>query len=163
MTASNPEPVSKDRSGRAYIVGTTIVVILIALLLLLQKGVEGGTKAYMIGQVFGFFVGTALFAAIIYRIARFFTKTKPASRGAKITFWISLAWFVLLLLGFVGRITNPRYLSHGAITQQERQGLEIDADSIRHQGLGFVLPHPGSGFVRADDAEQSLLKSMGSK
>jgi len=163
MTASNPEPVSKDRSGRPYIVGTTIVVVLLALILLLQEGLEGGTKAYVIGQVFGFFIGAALIAAIIYRIARFFNKTKPASRSAKITFWISLVWFVLLLLHFVGRVTNPRYISRAAITQQERQGLQVDADSIRHQSLGFVLPHPGSGFVRAEDAEQAAMKSMGSK
>ena len=163
MTASNQEPVSKDRSGRPYIIGTTIVVILIALVVLLEKGVAGGDNAYMIGQVFGYFIASALMAAVIFRIARFFTKQSPRSRSAKITFWISLVWFVLILLNFIGRVSNPRYASRGAITQQERQGLEIGSDSIRHPSLGFVLPHPGSGFVRTEEAEQTLMKTMGSK
>ena len=162
MAESEIPSLSEGRSGRPYIVATTILVVLMGFLALFQN-VEGGSKAYIIGQAFGVVIFMALVTAVIYRVARFATKTKPRATSAKITFWISLVWFLLMLGTTVATITNPRLVSRAAITEKQRQALQVGADSIRNDSLGFVLPHPGADFLRSEKAESTLTKNAGLK
>lgn len=161
MTVSNTESAPQDRSGFAYLVGTGVLVILNGLLAILAAPPsDAETKAYFIGQVTGSAVVMALIAAGIFTIARALNKGKPRSRSAKITFWIVFAWFVLMLANFVNRAGARAMASPPTvITEAEREGLEVGADSIRHAALGFVLPSPGAGFARDSVAEQRIKKN----
>ena len=161
MTVSSTESIPPDRSGRAYIVGTAVLIILSGLLTILASPPsDAESQAYFIGQVTGSAVVIGLIAAGIFAIARALNKGKPRSRSAKITFWIVFAWFVLLLGNFVNR-AGARALATPSpvITEEERRALEIGSDSIRHDELGFVLPSPGDGFARDTVAEQQIKEN----
>ena len=41
--------------------------------------------------------------------------------------------------------------------QRARTGLHVDSITIRHEALGFALPHPGAGF-RVDSAEGAAME-----
>jgi hypothetical protein len=71
--------------------------------------------------------------------------------------------FVLNLVQWVNGVTSGgqgfqaiRSPADTIVTDAERQGLQIGSDSIRHAGLGFVLPHPGSGFRVSPELQRQL-------
>jgi hypothetical protein len=82
MTASNHGAV-KDRSGRGYLVGSGIFVVLSGLLAILRARPSDRTTAYFVGQIFGSLVMSALVAAVVFAIARATTRSKPRATAAK--------------------------------------------------------------------------------
>jgi nitrate reductase gamma subunit len=100
--------VAAQRSGKGFIVGSAILVVLSGLVSLVRARGPGKTMAYVIGAFFGGAVVFALIGLLLYGAVRAIGKTKSASTAAKIVFWIL---FVLLLLNaasLLGRAVNPR-------------------------------------------------------
>lgn len=70
-----------------------------------------------------------------------------------------------IVLVVVGLLTAMRRLPKTTpdmaprLTEDERHGLRVGADSLRHEGLGFALPSPGATF-QADDVLQRRLDSV---
>lgn len=158
-----PQPESPaPRTGSGYLVGSGILVILHGFLAMLRDRTSTITAAYAIGTFVGGAVVVALIGLIIYGVARAIGKAKPASTAAKIVFWILLVFLILGAANFVGRAVNPRTASAQAgFTNEERLGLRVGADSIRHVGLGFVLPHPGAAFNANPDVDRQLAEKFG--
>jgi hypothetical protein len=153
-----------SRSGTGWIVGSAILVVLHGFLSMLRDRTAAITAAYTIGTFVGGAVMSALIGLIIYGVVRAIGKTRPASTAAKIVFWVLLVLLILNVANFVGRAVNPRSASaQAAFTKEDRQGLRVDADSIRHVGLGFVLPHPGTTFIASPDAESLLAGQFGGR
>ena len=46
------------------------------------------------------------------------------------------------------------------MTEAERNGLVVGTDSIRHPGLGFVLPHPGKAYRRSAEIEAGMTGTL---
>ena len=150
-----------DRSGRGYLVGSAILVVLNGIASLRQRSTDT-TTAYFVGQVVGSLVMSALVAVIIYAIARAATKGKPRSTSAKIVFWVLLVWFIVLLGSIVGRAANPGAASaQTGFADEDRRGLTVGADSIRHARLGFAIPYPGKTFIAAAEMERALAAQFG--
>ena len=66
---------------------------------------------------------------------------------------------LVILAGLL--VISPTASAQTAFTGEERQGLQIGADSIRHAGLGFALPNPGPTFVRFPLIEQQMAAEFG--
>jgi len=64
-------------------------------------------------------------------------------------------------VSLLGRAVNPRTASAQAFSEQQRQGLEIGSDSIRHASLGFAFPSPGPTFVRNQEMEKRMTAQFG--
>jgi len=115
MEESKTESPAAQRSGKGFIVGSAILVVLNGLISVVHAHGPGKTAAHVIGA---FFVGAVVFALIgllLYGAVRAIGKTKSASTVAKIVFWIL---FVLLLFNaasLVGRAVNPRAASVQAV------------------------------------------------
>lgn len=163
MAVSDTQPVTADRPGRGYIVGSAIVAFLLAILSMLTIQRSSDDRAYIIGQFTGALIAPALVGGIIYWVARWATHG-DRSKSFRIMFWGLVGWFTLMLVSFMSVITSPAYLARHTITPAEQQGLIVGRDSIRHPKLGFSLPSPGKSFVRYEEGEQVLLKqfSLGS-
>jgi hypothetical protein len=151
-----------SRSGTGWIVGSAILVVIHGFLSMLRDRTAARTAAYAIGTFVGGALITALIGLIIYGMARAIGKTKPAATAAKIVFWILLVMLILNVANLVGRAASPRSASaQASFTPEDRQGLRVGADSIRHAGLGFALPHPGKTFLASPDAESRLAAEFG--
>jgi len=115
MDESKTESAAQQRSGRGFIVGSAILVVLNGLISVAHAHGPGKTTAHVIGAFFGGAVVFALIGLLLYGAVRAIGKTKSASTVAKIVFWIL---FVLLLLNaasLVGRAVNPRAASAQAV------------------------------------------------
>lgn len=162
MDQSQTESPTPQRSGSAYIAGAAILVVLNGFLAALRSRTPTRTAAYTIGTFFGGALACALFALVVYGVGRAIGKTKPASTAAKIVFWIPLVLLLLNGANFVGRAVNPRSASaQAAFTEEQRQGLQVGADSIRHVSLGFALPRPSPTFVANHAYEHRLAEQFG--
>lgn len=154
--------VTPQRSGKGFIFGSAILVVLSGFLSLLRDRTSAKTTAYLIGTFVGGAAVVAVIGVIIYWIARAVGKTKPAATAAKIVFWVLFVLVLLNIFNFLGRAVNPRTASaQAAFTREQREGLRVGTDSIRHASLGFALPNPGSTFVRNQEMETRLAAQFG--
>lgn len=160
-----PQPESPtQRTGSGYLIGSAILVILHGFLSMLRERTATRTAAYVIGTFVGGAVLVALMGLIIYGVVRAIGKARPASTAAKIVFWILLIFLILGAANFVGRAVDPRPASaQAAFTSEQRQGLQVGADSMRHVSLGFALPHPGPTFVANHEYERAFAAQFGGK
>jgi len=150
------------RSGAGWIAGSAILVILTGLLTMVRELTPAKTTAFVIGAFVGGAGASALLGGLVYWIARTVGKKKPASTAARIVFWVLFVVLLLNILSFLGDAMKPRTASaQSGFTREEREGLRVDADSIRHTGLGFALPNPGPTFVADHEAERLLAKQFG--
>ena len=155
---------SPPRLGWGYIVGTSIVVILLGLLSVSRTRATEVTPAERIGMLFGGAFFFAILWLIVYVVTRVIGKRKPPATVAKISFWILLVLLILNVAQFVGSAANPQSTSgRPGFTAEERQGLQVDADSIRHVTLGFSLPHPGPAFTASPDIERRIADQVGGR
>jgi hypothetical protein len=92
-----------------------------------------------------------LLVLVVWVVARLFKRGRTPRSFFTIAFWTLAVLFVIDLAGLVGQAAGSL-----AVTDADRAGLEIGEDSIRHAGLGFVLPSPGPGFA-ADSELQALI------
>jgi hypothetical protein len=111
-------------------------------------------------MVLGGAVFFAILWLIVYGVARAIGKPKPPSAIAKIVFWILLVLLILNFAQFVGSGANQSASGRTSFTPEERQGLRVDADSIRHMILGFSLPHPGPTFTASPDVDRLIAKQI---
>src|SRR5207245_8194173 len=117
MEESKTESPAAQRSGKGFIVGSAVLVVLNGLISVAHAHGPGKTTAHVIGAFFGGAVVFALIGLLLYGAVRAIGKTNSGSTVAKIVFWIL---FVLLLLNaasLVRRAVNPRAASaHAAFT-----------------------------------------------
>ena len=157
-----PQAAPPARSGSGFIVGSVILVVLSGFLAMVRSRAPGKTAAYTIGTFFGGAVVFAIIGLIVYGIARAMGKTKPAATAIKIAFWVLFVLFLLNVVSLLGRAVNPRTASaQAAFTEQQRKGLEVGPDSIRHASLGFAFPSPGPTFVRNEEMEKRVAAQFG--
>jgi hypothetical protein len=152
---------SPPRLGWGYIAGTSIVVILLGMLSVLRTPATEVDTAERIGMLFGGAFFFAILWLIVYGVSRAIGKRKPPSTIAKIVFWILLVLLFLNAAEFVGSAANRQ--GQAAFTAEERQGLRVDTDSIRHVTLGFSLPHPGPTFTASPDIERRIAEQTGGR
>jgi type IV secretory pathway VirB2 component (pilin) len=152
---------SPPRLGWGYIVGSLIVVILLGLLAVLRTPATEVDTAERIGMLFGGAFFLAILWLIVYGVSRAIGKRKPPSTIAKIVFWILLVLLFLNAAEFVGSAAKRQ--GQAAFTAEERQGLRVDTDSIRHVTLGFSLPHPGPTFTASPDIEHRIAEQTGGR
>ncbi len=98
-------------SGKGFIVGSAILVLLNGFIAGAHSRGPGKTTAYIVGAFFGGAIVFALIGAVVYAAIRAAGKTKSELTAAKIVFWIL---FVLLLLNaasLLPRAVNPRAAS----------------------------------------------------
>jgi hypothetical protein len=157
-SSESPQP----RSGKGWIAGSAVLVVLHGLLAMLRDRNPTRTAAYVIGLFFGGAVVVGLIGLVIYGIVRAIGKTRPASTAAKIVFWILFVFLILNVAQLLGRAVNPRSASAQAtFSNEDRQGLRVGADSIRHLRLGFALRNPGTGFIESAEAERGMAAQFG--
>jgi hypothetical protein len=155
---------SPPRLGWGYIAGASIVVILLGVLTELRTPATEVDTAERIGMFFGAAIFFAILWLVVYGVARAIGKRKPPATIAKIVFWILLVLLILNVLQFIGSAANRQAVSGPtAFTAEERQGLQVDADSIRHVTLGFSLPHPGPNFTPSPDIERRIAEQIGGR
>jgi hypothetical protein len=153
-----PPAVSKSRSpnpGALLVAGVVLLLVIDTFLawLLYGQGDSGASEAYRAGQQVGAAISPLLWTAIVYLIARAVSGPKTRAAKYKIAFWTLLVFLVgtMAQLGARGATMGST-----AVTPAERSGLAESADSIWHPGFGFVLPHPGSGFMPAPELQSRL-------
>ena len=161
---------SAPRFGAGYWVGSVILLITSALLAMVRIPTPaedtGRTPAehtaYAIGMIAGGVIALPLIALVVYGITRLIGKPKPAATAGKIAFWITSVLVFLNFAAFVGGAANPRTATaQPAFTDEQRQGLRVDPDSIRHASLGFALPTPGPTFTPNHEAERLFAEQFG--
>ena len=111
MEESKTESAASLRSGKGFLVGSAILVVLNGLVAGAHSRGPGKTTAYIVGAFFGGAIVFALIGAVLYATIRASRKTKSESTAARIVFWIL---FVLLLLNaasLLPRAVNPRAAS----------------------------------------------------
>jgi hypothetical protein len=163
MDSSPTESRGTNSSNLFFNAGAVVLLVMSAFLASLRTSPVGSGPAYLLGLVFGVASVGVLLALVVYGIARAFGKAKSGAGRAKIAFWTMFALFVLHLGQWVNNVTSGaqsrsaiRSPADTIVTDAERQGLQISSDSIRHAGLGFVLPHPGSGFRVSPELQRQL-------
>ena len=151
MTESTGGPTLSPTARLLYSVGT---VLLFGVDLLLQppgRDPAGGLSAYRVGSMVGAGVMLVLLVAIVAWALRTFRKGKPHAPLPQLAFWTLAGYGLVTFLGLLGRRpTEP------AVTESERNGLAIEADTIRHPLLGFVLPNPGPAYHTAPEIQTQL-------
>jgi len=153
---------ASPRSGRGWIAGSAVFLVLTGLLTMFRERASAKTTAYLFGTFLGGAAAGAAIGLIIYWIASKIRRTTPRPSAAKFVFWTAFVGFLLNFLSFVGEAMNPRAASaQSAFTTEERQGLSVNKDSIKHVGLGFALPHPGPTFAANREVEQLLAGQFG--
>lgn len=160
------------RFGAGYWAGSAILVILSGLLAILRTPTRAQDAArtpaehigYIIGMVAGGVIALPLIALVVYGVTRLIGRPKPAASSAKIAFWILLVLVFLNFAAFVGGAANARTATaQTAFTDEQRQGLRLGPDSIRHASLGFALPSPGPTFAPSHELEQQFADQFGGK
>lgn len=156
------ESPAPKKLGSGYIAGAAIMALVSGFISMPRSRDSGTTTAYVIGTFFGGVVGFALAWLLVYGLVRLLAKKKPPSTAAKVAFWVLFAMLFLRFANFLGRAVNPRTaLAQAAFTTEDRTGLKVAADSIRHPGLAFTLPHPGKTFVASPETEKLLADQFG--
>ena len=160
MDSSVTESRGTKSSNRPF-VGGAFVLLAINTFLTWLRTPAGRGSAYVIGVVFGSALIFTVVGLLVYGIARAFGKAKTGAGRARIAFWTMGA---LLIPNLTTLVALGSYLTQAAadtsVTDAERRGLQVDSDSIRHVGLGFVLPHPGSGFSASPELQAKLDKGL---
>ena len=160
MDPSKTEADGMKTSSRLFVAGAVILFTINIFISSLGASTAQGT-AYFLGFLFG---GAAVIVAVglvVYAIARALGKARTGAAKAKIAFWTTA---VMLLINFVNLVAQGQRAlkasSEAAVTNAEREGLQLDADSIRHAEFGFVLPHPGSSFSASPDLQRQLDEAL---
>jgi hypothetical protein len=159
MDPSTTEPSGTKASSRLFVVGAVILFALNILVGALGASTARG-MAYLIGFLFGGAFILVAVGLVVYGIARALGKARTGAAKAKIAFWTMAVLLLLNFLNLVGEGRSAMQAPSTAVTNAERAGLQIDADSIRHAELEFVLPHPGSGFSASPELQRQLDESM---
>jgi hypothetical protein len=148
MDPSLPDSRRTATSTRLFAAGAAILLALTAFLSTLRTRPEVRDTGYLIGRVVGAGFFFAVVGLVVYGIARAFRKAKTGAGAAKLAFWTMAALFVANCATLVGQVPSVSPTSADTIvTVAEREGLQIDAGTIRHTAFGFALPHPGPGFT----------------
>lgn len=160
MDPSKTEPSGTKASSALFVVGAVILFALNIFLGALGASTARGTP-YLIGFLFGGAFILVAVGLVVYGIARALGKARTGAGKAKIAFWTMA---VLLLLNFLNLVAEGQRAiqssSATAVTNAERTGLQLDTDSIRHAGFGFVLPHPGLGFSASPELQRQLDEGL---
>jgi len=139
LTTSRP-------STRLFAIGA---VLLIPLNLFLRPP-DSRDPGYMVGYLLGG-VGVLLVAAwIVYGIGRWLRRRQTPPRFAAVAFW------TFLVFAGVNLMTVDQASRATSLTDAERHGLELGADSIRHASLGFSIPNPGTDFTESPQLQARM-------
>ena len=123
-----------------------------------EGGVRGRGTGFLVGHLLAGVVALVLIVALVYGIARLIRRHQTPPAVAAVAFWTLLA---LAALDMVKALGGDRGQAGAAvITADERQGLTIEADSIRHRSLGFSIPNPGPSFVSSPTLQNRLDSSL---
>ena len=109
-----------------------------------------GRVAYLVGVA----VGCLALAALVYGVTRLLRRGKPPFRFSRVAFWTLSG---LLGINLLGRALEMGLSELAApLTDAERHGLEIRADSITHATLGFAMPSPSASYRTATQLQDQL-------
>jgi hypothetical protein len=148
MDPTLPDSGRTTTSTRLFAAGAAILLALTAFLSSLRTRPEVRDTGYLIGRVVGAGLFFAAIGLVVYGIARAFRKARTGAGAARLAFWTMAALFVTNCATLVAQDRPASPVSSDTIvTVAERQGLQLDAKTIRHATFGFVLPHPGPGFT----------------
>ena len=76
--------------------------------------------------------------------------------------WITSRVSLLILASFVGLVSNPgAATSQSVFSNEDRLGLKVGSDSIRHTRLGFVLPTPGKDLTPSPALQEQMAALFG--
>lgn len=135
-----------------------IGAIPLLILNLVLRPPEGGVSGRGAEFVTGYFLGAAavllLIVALVYGVARLVRRHKSPPRVTATAFWTLLILAGLDLLSSIGG--RAARTSSVPITGDERQGLRIESDSIRHPGFGFSMPSPGPSFLPSPELQAQM-------
>jgi hypothetical protein len=130
-----------------------LYTVFAAILLLLSTAIAAlnGIKKY--GTQSGEAVGAAMvplvYLGVVLGIASLVRrKERTWQRTGRVSFWAMIGVFFLTCAPELNRVVAR---------QEARRGLQVDSTTIRHEQLGFALPHPGAGF-RVDSVEGAAME-----
>jgi hypothetical protein len=158
MDSSITESRAASSSTRFFPAGAIVLLAINGFLVALVRTSPGGRgTAYFLGAILGAAFVFAVIGLVVYGIARAFGKAKTGAGRAKVAFWTMAVLLIINLVSFAPQGRSAKQAATDTIvTDAERRGLQVDSDSIRHAGLGFVLPHPGSGFSASPEIQRTL-------
>ncbi len=161
MDPSLPESHPTTTSTRLFAIGAAVLLVLTAFLSSLRSKPTVRDTGYLIGTVVGAGLVFAAIGLVVYGIARAFRKAKTGAGAARLAFWTMAALFVVNCATVVaqGPPVSPTS-TDTVVTDAERQGLQLDAETIRHTTLGFVLPRPGPGFTVNPQLQHQLDEAL---
>ncbi|HEX9128791.1 MAG TPA: hypothetical protein VF850_06515 [Gemmatimonadaceae bacterium] len=148
MDPSLPDSSRTTTSAWLFAIGAGVLLALTAFLSSLRTRPAVRDTDYLIGRVIGAGLVFAVIGLVVYGIARAFRKARTGAGAARLAFWTMATLFVANCATLVAQ-DRPASPASGdtIVTDAERRGLQIDAQTIRHPVFGFVLPHPGPGFT----------------
>lgn len=154
MEPSHAPSASSRKRHWLFVIGAVPLLLLNIVLHPPAGGVSGRGTGFLLGYLFGGAIVLLFIIALVYGIARLVRRHKTPPAVAAVAFWTLLA---LAGLDFLSAIGGRKSTSSATpLTSDERAGLRIEADSIRHPSLGFSLPNPGPTFAPAPEIQTRL-------
>jgi hypothetical protein len=127
--------VPRASSSRSTAIAAVLLILTTAMYALEQLGGHGAVP-----EAIGASLVPILILGIALGIASLRDRWKPGR--PRVAVWTTAVLFVLTCGKFATRPAENQKARAATMSQ-----LQIDSMTIRHEGLGFELPHPGRGFV----------------
>jgi hypothetical protein len=130
-----------------------LYTVFAVILLLLSTAIAGLNAVSKYGTQSGEAVGAAMvpliLLGVVLGIASLVRRGERTWQSTgRVSFWTMVGVFFVTCAPEFNRVVAR---------DQARRGLHVDSTTIRHDALGFALPHPGAGF-RVDSAEGAAME-----
>ena len=169
MDESNPEAKASPWGGRALIAGAVVLLVVNAFPSFLSNAGNAADDAgslgywpYLSARLLGAAVAMVLIVGVVIAGVRVAGRARTLASKAKVAVWTLVALLVLNYSSFSRHALSPgTTISRIAVTDAERQGLTVTADSITHALFGFTLPIAGANVTRSPEFERRVMASFG--
>lgn len=145
------------RTHPLMIFGILVLFVLNALLGTFSAGVLGQGMPALVGALMWSGVVATLIVVLVIGIARALRRARTPREKATLALW-TLGILLLLKVGSVAAqgASLTQHPTPPPVTDAERRGLTVDADSIRHPGLRFAIPQPDPLLTLVPELQQEL-------
>lgn len=148
MTEPNLNPASRGKRTWPFAVGALLLLALNVVIRPPDNGLSG--PGYVIGYALAGATVLLVIVAVVYGVARLVRRHSTPPALTPLSFWTLLIVAGLEITTAVGRVGTT------TVTLEERHGLTVQADSLRHSLLGFSIPNPGPTFLPSADLQAQL-------